>query len=266
MPCKELEYLDYQVLQWHRKIPDQLKLRESELKAVVSRSNHNTSTLFLQVVLQARMNQLRNLIFRPLLYQPSRISRYPDQARTATEVAKESINLLWKINESTEILRSNPVFFKHFIVSAIGLLLLAIVNAWSELGQQVAHEFCLALDLFKILSRESLLVKRYSATIDGLEELAHKIGLPRQQADRFHTAQTQDAYMTLSGFEVPAQANDTSQESLYVGQQINDSGVADSTVDIRDEFFNFLDLDGGQASAFFDFDLGHILSSDTSNI
>jgi hypothetical protein len=269
IPCQDLEYLDYQVLQWHRSIPDGLKLHRSELttKESTPKDSADASILFLRVVLNARMNQLRNLIFRPILYHSTRISQYPDQARTAVEVARESVLLLWTLNESTEALRSHPVFFKHFLVSAFGLILLAVVNAWSELGQRIAHEFYLALDLFKIMSAESPLVTRYSTTINGLEELAHKIGLPRTRAPQPHTAREATGY---------AQDNITDTTGLDYDHTLArypsfdpsnlPSSATNDTVDVRDEFANFLDLDAGQLSSFFDFPLGDMFSAEVLDI
>lgn len=264
MSCQTLEHLDYQVLQWHKSLPDGLQLQRSQLWRLASSSTPgNASVLFLQVVLNARMNQLRNLIFRPILYHPSRISQYPNQALTAVEIAKESVHLLWTVNESTEIVRSNPVFFKHFLVSAFGLLLLAMVNAWNELGQQVAHEFHLALDLFKVMSAKSPLVMRYSTTIKGLEELAHKIGLPRTRASELHVDYGSNGDTQNNAF------NGLNQDSGHTSANSNafeQSGLPNNgyidVVDIRDEFASFLDLDAGQASTFFDFPLGDMIGSE----
>jgi hypothetical protein len=263
--CQGLEYLDYQVLQWHKSLPDGLQLQRSHLWQLARSSTpDDASVLFLQVVLNARMNQLRNLIFRPILYHPSRISQYPGQAQTAVEVAKESVLLLWTVNDSTGIVRSHPVFFKHFLVSAFGLLLLGVVNAWHELGQQVALEFHLALDLFKMMSAESPLVMRYSTTIKGLEELAHRIGLPRTRASEPHAAYGSHGSAHSNTFSGFGQDDDHNLASSCTFEQSNLPGNGSiDTVEIRDEFASFLDLDAVQANSFFDFPLGDMISSES---
>ncbi|KAH8805366.1 hypothetical protein F5884DRAFT_859974 [Xylogone sp. PMI_703] len=259
-PAEEVEYLDYQVLQWQQSLPSSLQISRRMLRQMKPRSASDVVSLFLRVVLTARTYQLRNLMFRQVLYSPSRVSANPNHARTAVEVAKELVLLLWSLNESTKLLRTHPVFFKHFLISAFSILLLSMANAWKEFGQQASREFYLALDLFKVMSAESPLVMRHWKTINGLEELAHKIGLPRTQIP---TALPQEQLSnpdwsspithSPSGVNVP---------SSNVDSQVDFGLDSLEAADIRNEFFNFFDPDTGYTGSFFDFPLNDMFSVD----
>jgi hypothetical protein len=198
------------------------------------------------------------MMFRPVLYFPGRILGNPTHARTAIEVAKESVLLLWTLNESTTFLRSQPVFFKHFLISAFGVLLLAVANAWKEFGQQVSHEFYLALDLFKVMSTESPLVMRYSKTVNGLEELAHKIGLPRSQVLE---PSTQGQFPnTAWRMSHPQPMNDYPLFDSDIDASLNTNPI--DAAGIRAEFATFFDPSAGYSSSLFEFPLSEMFSTD----
>jgi hypothetical protein len=259
-PREEIDYLDYQVLQWHQNLPHGLQLSRNELRQLPTDQIADSVPLFLRAVLNVRFYQLRNLMFRPALYSPSRISSNFSHARTAIDVAKESVLFLCALNESTIFIRSQPVFFKHFLISAFGVLLLAMVNAWKELGHLVSHEFYLALDLFKIMSVESPLIMRYWKAINGLEELAHKVGLSRPQV---HPPPTQDQISNAAwSISNPPPPNGSSSPDSNVNTQMDFNMNPIDPAEIRTEFATFFDPGAGYTSSLFDFPLSDMFSTD----
>lgn len=62
-----LGYVDYQILQWHDKLPNNLKLDPIRL----CHDNLGLGTSYFQAVMFIRKNYLRNLIYRPILQSPT---------------------------------------------------------------------------------------------------------------------------------------------------------------------------------------------------
>lgn len=259
-PRDEIEYLDYQALQWRKNLPRNLQFSEVEIKQGQADWSASAVPLFLGVVLSVRSNQIRNLIYRPVLYSASRISSNPTHAQTAVDITKQSVQLLWSLSQSTSFLRSHPVFFKHFLVSTFATLLLAIVNAWSEFGLQVRNEFYMTLDLLKSLSSESPLVMRYWKTIKGLEELAQKLGLSRAQNNAWETqiqSNRDGNNWNLS------EITNVAPSVVPPADLLNTSNAADAA-DVRNEFATFLDSSTGYLSLF-DFPLTEMFDTNLSD-
>jgi hypothetical protein len=114
---------------------------------------------------------------------------------------------LWNLNQSTEIVRAQPIFFKHFLVSAFGVLLLAVTNASAEFREQVRDEYYMALDLMKVLSSRSAALTRVWKSIRGFRELGPKLGLtPRQGAAAIDNHQTLSPGTSIPDMSAFAQA------------------------------------------------------------
>ncbi|RTE84518.1 hypothetical protein BHE90_000936 [Fusarium euwallaceae] len=98
---------------------------------------------------------------------------YPDyqigQWRLA--IAKESLQMLSSLNENTGIIKRNPLFFKHLLLTAFGNLLLAVVNASSMFCDNVKVEFDIALDMIRMLSNRSPLLMALWKRLQGLRRL-----------------------------------------------------------------------------------------------
>lgn len=254
-PKGKVEYLDYQIHSWQETLPTALLLSWQNSQDLTSRELADPRTLFVQIVLKIRTYQLRNLLFRPLFYFPSRISNNLRLAKTAIKVAKESIGFLWAVNTSTSVFRANPVFFKHFLMSSFGILVLAMANAWQELGHQVSNEFWQALDLFKVLGAESPLVMRYLTLINGLEALAYKIGLlPR---DNFAKQRQPHDTSTAWNFQPPQDVANPHLQNLS-DNHLEMHITPQDTTDVRAEFINFFDPGPGLPTDLFDFPFSNI--------
>jgi hypothetical protein len=238
----EIDYLDYQILKWQKQIPVAMSFHPSELELGRQDENSHSVPLHLRAILYARTNQLRSVIYRPALHSVSRISENRRHAQTAVDIAKQSIQVLWNLNQSTEIVRAQPIFFKHFLVSAFGVLLLAVTNASAEFREQVRDEYYMALDLMKVLSSRSAALTRVWKSIRGLRELGPKLGLtPRQGAAAIDNHQTLSPGTSIPDMSAFAQAPG-------LGNLRPSSGVSQ----VRDEYANLFEhLEG--PNYFFDF-------------
>lgn len=160
LDVEEIDYLDYQVSQWRKQIPPSLQYSNRQ---------------YLSVVLLVRSNQLRNLIYRPILQSISRTKSYPAHTLTALNLAKESLQVFADL-DATGLLQKHAIFFQHFIVSSLGNLLLIVVHAtehWSEIREM----FQVGLMLVKKLSISG---SRWWNRIKGLEDLEERVSITRR--------------------------------------------------------------------------------------
>ncbi|KAL2845394.1 fungal-specific transcription factor domain-containing protein [Aspergillus pseudodeflectus] len=171
----EIGYLDYQVLQWYKQVPDTLKFYPSESP----RQNETASRGLrrLRVLLYLRMNQLRILIYRPVLHSATSIAEDKGHAQTVVDVAKDTVRVLTRLNQTSDIYRTQQITFNYFLVAALAVLFLAVCHAPNEFNRQVRDEFYLALDLVNGFSTKSYVSKRLWKTIKGLRRIGERLGV-----------------------------------------------------------------------------------------
>ncbi|KAF7860778.1 hypothetical protein EAF04_008296 [Stromatinia cepivora] len=169
---EELDYLDYQIAQWQKTIPPHLQLPTANSPPASSRAIHR-----LQILLYLRANQMRILIYRPVLHSASAIQEHVRHASTVVEFAKDTIRALTHLNQTTDIYRVQQVCFNYFLISALAVIFLASCHAPVTFSSICRDEFYMALDLVKGFSNKSFVAKRLWKTIKGLKEVAPKLGL-----------------------------------------------------------------------------------------
>jgi hypothetical protein len=143
----------------------------------------------LRLILYLRANQARISIYRPILNSATSILGNLQLARTAVVVAKDTISVLTKINQDTDIYRTQQVCYNYFLVQSLAVIFLAVAHAPAEFARETRDEFYAALDLVKGFSTKSYISKKLWQTIRGLREVGEKIGL---LARNVQTAPNQD--------------------------------------------------------------------------
>jgi hypothetical protein len=185
---EELNYLDYQVVQWQKAIPPHLQLPTASSPPAPSRAIHR-----LQILLYLRCNQMRILIYRPILHSASSIQEHPSHASTVVELAKDTIRALTHLNQTSDIYRVQQVCFNYFLISALAVIFLASCHAPVTFSSICRDEFYMALDLVKGFSKKSFVSKRLWKTIKGLKQIAPKLGLSPTNTNGHLTAAADDA-------------------------------------------------------------------------
>ncbi|KAL9600233.1 MAG: hypothetical protein Q9179_003275 [Wetmoreana sp. 5 TL-2023] len=173
-------YLDYQILQWQNTIPDSLRFYPTA--DIPDTGPPSRAQQRLQVLLYLRTNQMRILIYRPVLHSATSIMENRRYARMVVEVAKDTVRVLSRLNQTTDIYRAQQVCFNHFLVSALAALFLAVSHAPVEFNQTVRDEFYMAIDLVGGFSAQSYVSMRLWQTIKGLKEVGPRLGLINRQA------------------------------------------------------------------------------------
>ncbi|KAL5000621.1 fungal-specific transcription factor domain-containing protein [Aspergillus recurvatus] len=171
----EIGYLDYQVLQWYKQIPHSLKFYPAESPRQGETASRGIRRL--RILLYLRMNQLRILIYRPVLHSATRIAEDKGHAQTVVDVAKDTVRILTRLNQTSDIYRTQQITFNYFLVAALAVLFLAVCHAPNEFNRQVRDEFYLALDLVNGFSTKSYVSKRLWKTIKGLRQIGERLGV-----------------------------------------------------------------------------------------
>lgn len=179
----EIQYLEYEIVQWLRNIPDHLRYlhpASAEYGQHTSDPNEADGRVMykLRVILYLRANQARLSIYRPSLSSATSIlTGSPDFAQTPVDVAKDTIRVLHHVNQTSDIYRTAQMAFNYFLLSALAVLFLAVSHAPAQFAETCRQEFYMALEIVRGLSAHSYVSKRLWRTIRGLKEVGPKIGL-----------------------------------------------------------------------------------------
>ncbi|CAO2650750.1 Nn.00g020420.m01.CDS01 [Neocucurbitaria sp. VM-36] len=172
---EDISFLDFQVLNWHRSIPDALKFVHPDSGRQTDPPPRVVHRL--QVVLYLRANQMRILIYRPVLHTATTIMENIEFAHVVVKVAKDTIRILTYINQTSDIYRCQQTMFNYFLISALAVLFLAVAHAPADFSQTCRDEFYMALELVRGLSSNSYVSKRLWKTIKTLKEVGPRLGL-----------------------------------------------------------------------------------------
>ena len=174
-----IEHLDYRILQWHNSIPESLRFHPETFHEM---NTTDRGQRRLEVILYLRTNQMRVLIYRPVLMSATTIMEHKHFAQTAVDVGKDTIRVLTRMNDTSDIYLKQQQCFNYFLTSALAVLFLAVAHAPVEFSRQVRDEFYMALDLIKRFSAKSYTSKRLWKAIKGLKEVGPKLGVISRQA------------------------------------------------------------------------------------
>ncbi|KAI9370525.1 hypothetical protein BJX61DRAFT_87756 [Aspergillus egyptiacus] len=167
----EMNYLDWQVLQWVASLPDSLRLRSHTGYA----EGETRSLRRLRSLVYLRANQLRMLIHRPVLHSAAQMVRFPTEAQTVVDMAKDTIRFITQLHASSDIYQLQQVVFNWFLVSALMALFLAVAQAPGQFSATCRDEFYTALELVKGVSARSYISRRLWKSIKGLRRLGPQL-------------------------------------------------------------------------------------------
>jgi hypothetical protein len=171
----KIGFLDYQLLQWYEDIPESLKFNRSDMNSETRIASRGQRRLRLMLYLRANMSRI--LIHRPILTSCSSILVHLRRARTVVDIAKDTISVLTKINQTTDIYRTQQVCYNYFLVQSLAVIFLAVAHAPAEFARESCDEFYAALDIVKDFSTQSYIFKKLWQAIRGLRKVGGKIGL-----------------------------------------------------------------------------------------
>jgi hypothetical protein len=218
LSSEEMGFLDYQVIQWHRSLPDSLSyIPPGTIEFEESRSR---SDLRLRINMYCRANQMRILIYRPVLHTATSIADNLSHAHTAVDVAKDTIRVLTEMNRTSDLYRTQQVMFNYFLISAVAVLFLAVSHAPAEFSGVCRDEFYMALDLVRGMTAHSYVSKRLWRTLKVLKEVGPKLGLNVRNP----AVDAADAHSTAANALAGLAGHPVDEMALFGnGNMINDS-------------------------------------------
>lgn len=167
----DINNLDDQILEWYESLPEQLQLADS---TIWTQDAHHQPTYY-QLVLFVRKAHLRNLIYRPVLQFAVQSRQNESILFKAIEISKQTIRILFRLNQHTTSIRTHPMFFQQLLLTAFGNLLLAVVSTGPRIRNSVREEFDMFLHLFQLLSSECAALRRTWQRLQGLRDLHTKL-------------------------------------------------------------------------------------------
>ncbi|KID62180.1 Casein kinase II, regulatory subunit, partial [Metarhizium hybridum] len=173
---EEIDNLDREILQWYESVPEEVKIQNwDKEKQITSTPSYNLQRL--KIFTYLRLNQIRIWLYTPILHSATSIMQHPGQAQRVVDLAKDTIQYLNHLNNTTNLYRRSQSFYHQFLASAISVVFLASVHAPVRFSTVCREEFYLALDLVKDLSAKSWISKRLWRTIKSLKDVAPRFGL-----------------------------------------------------------------------------------------
>ncbi|KAL2147530.1 hypothetical protein VTI28DRAFT_8785 [Corynascus sepedonium] len=172
----DFEELDREIMKWYESVPEEIKAGPLDGdKMSIPSGPFDLQRLRLWIRL--RLNQVRIWLYTPVLHSATSISNNAPLAQRVVELAKETIRILARLNNETDIYRRSQVFYHQFLTSSIAVLFLASTHAPLQFSALCRGEFYMALDLVKEMSSKSWVSQRLWRTIRSLREYAPRLGL-----------------------------------------------------------------------------------------
>jgi hypothetical protein len=203
----------------------------------------------LRLLLFLRLNLARIQIYRPILHSATSIMANRHYAQKVIDVAKETISLLIRVNQTSDIYRTQQVVYNYFLVQALAVIFLATSHAPAEFFRQTRDEFYGALDLIKGFSTRSYISKRLWTTIRGLKELGEKIGALARCSNS--VPEPEDAHSNAAVAMVGLAGNAIDDMGMYgtcnrKAAAVNELGVSPTDgQQMSNELINLFELAGG---------------------
>ncbi|KAI1313999.1 fungal-specific transcription factor domain-containing protein [Xylaria venustula] len=270
IPLDQVQYLEFLIQNWQGSIPPYLQFNHPRLGLALR--NQPRTLRRLCTLLYLRGNHLRTLVHRHHVLSPSLVHADLRSSRLIVDIAKDSIQVLVDLAETSDIYTRQQATFNYFLLSALAVMLLAVCNAPKIFFGSCQESFSSAIELVRNFSRSCLASRRLWNSIRGLlpamKALGLKIGLEasnRRDDDCYISVyrQNQDAsQVSLAEKDVLPQAMSFTLSSddfssvpntLQMGDDLmglfNAFGQADANMNMFDE--TLLDADSNYMPATF---------------
>lgn len=253
IPKETEDYLDFITSNWLLSIPQELQFRHPRLGLAPKsqpRLLHRLRTL-----LYLRGNHMRTLIHRHHVLTPDNIKADLQSARLVVDIAKDSIQVLVHLNETSDIYARQQSVYHYYLLSALAVLLLAVCHAPSMFAEASRESFVSAVELVKGFSRHGTASRRLWKSIKGLLPVVKSLGMHGEAGVQSGNPTLKEAAesSTANGVQQSLQLDPSATEMLNMwnGGEFNfntDLGPMPDVLNIGDELIDLYDAFGTAAT------------------
>ncbi|KAH8587357.1 hypothetical protein B0O99DRAFT_400740 [Bisporella sp. PMI_857] len=175
IPEDKVAFLNFVTQNWVGSIPTNLQLRHPRLGLAPwtqPRALHR-----LRALLYLHGNHMRTLIHRHHVLSSANIMADVASARLVVDIAKDTIQVLVHLNNTTDIYARQQSAFNYFLISALAVILLAVCHAPAVFATTCRESFVAAVDLVKGFSLRSFASRRLWKCIKGLLPGINSLGM-----------------------------------------------------------------------------------------
>ena len=210
IPKETEDYLDFITQNWLLSIPQELQFKHPRLglaPRTQPRQLHRLRTL-----LYLRGNYIRTLIHRHHVLTPENIKADMQSAHLVVDIAKDSIQILVYLNETSDIYMREQSIYHYYLLSALAVVLLAVCHAPHTFAEACRDPFVSAVELVKGFSSHSTASRRLWRSVRGLLPVVKSLW---QRAE----TGVHDQHKTVTGVDISNEQ--VSQPSLDLHQQLS---------------------------------------------
>lgn len=253
IPKETEEYLDFITANWLQSIPQELQIRHPRLG--LAHKSQPRLLHRLRTLLYLRGNHLRTLIHRHHVLTPDNIKANMQAAQVVVDIAKDSIQVLVHLNESSDIYTRQQSIYHYYLLSALAVLLLAVCHAPGTFAEASRDTFVSAVELVKGFSRHGTASRRLWKSIRGLLPVVKSLGLHGDAGNTTNTPTNKEAGepSSLYGLPPPLQQEASSVHELpsaWSGGLLDtELGSMPDIFDIGDELIDLYDAFGTAATS-----------------
>ncbi|KAH6644473.1 fungal-specific transcription factor domain-containing protein [Boeremia exigua] len=252
IPKETEDYLDFITSNWLLSIPEELQFRHPRLGLAKSQPRllHRLRTL-----LYLRGNHMRTLIHRHHVLTPDNIKADMESARLVVDVARDSIQVLVHLNETSDIYARQQSVYHYYLLSSLAVLLLAVCHAPSMFAEASRESFVSAVELVKGFSRHGTASRRLWKSIRGLLPVVKSLGPQVDAGVQANNSSIKEVGDPATSNNLPPslQLDRTASEmpNMWSGGEINfdtDLGSMPDIFNIGDELIDLYDAFGTAAA------------------
>ncbi|CAO2652502.1 Nn.00g007850.m01.CDS01 [Neocucurbitaria sp. VM-36] len=217
IPKETEDYLDFISQNWLLSIPQELQFKHPRLGLATRhqpRQMHRLRTL-----LYLRGNYIRTLIHRHHVLTPDNFKADTQSAYLVVDIAKDSIQILVHLNETSDIYVREQSIYHYYLLSALAVVLLAVCHAPHAFAKACRDPFVSAVELVKGFSSHSTASRRLWRSIRGLLPVVKSLW---QRVERG----THDQHHAVNGVDIVSER--TSQPSLPLDHQLASDALGDN--------------------------------------